>query len=380
MSKFKPYKMKPSDGNILSRDDVSAWDYNHQAYCRQIADWTQWLPNGTRSEWIPSDQDETNGLQPIMKVNNRDEVDEDLTNKNRASLRNFLTCLAVNCPSGFMETVMRESTSYTWVVNKIKETFRLNTRGENFLEGSNIRFEFGPDFTYQQAWMKIKDFYTSSLLPAGSTFMGRNLDTKETLSPLAYMFLVKEWLQKIHPGLPDYVLKNESHLFTVDKPTLACNQQLLCDKMDSMLQKLEQSTDGDMSTHVTIQNVVSKHRRPGPLNRNQFTTARYPQAPNRKRCYICIEAGRTGVAGSHIARDCRWRFQVSDNHQQQPRQPKNNKNFKVLLVQNLNSDVEEQLGNLSLNASQDSQFDEVIDHYRGDQEHLCDDESYIDEL
>ena len=107
-----------------------------------------------------------------MKVNNRDEVDEDLTNKNRASLRNFLTCLAVNCPSGFMETVMRESTSYTWVVDKIKETFRLNTRGENFLEGSNIRFEFGPDFTYQQAWMKIKDFYTSSLLPARSTFMG----------------------------------------------------------------------------------------------------------------------------------------------------------------------------------------------------------------
>ena len=144
----------------MSRDDVVSWDYNHQAYCRQVPDWLQWLPNGTRKEWTASDDDETNGLPVIMKAApNNDEVDDDATNKVRASLQNFLTCLAVNCPPGFMETVMRESTSYQWVINKVKATYNLNTRGENFLEGSNLKFEYGPDFNYYQGWMHIKEDY-----------------------------------------------------------------------------------------------------------------------------------------------------------------------------------------------------------------------------
>ena len=172
-----------------------SWDYNHQAYCRQIPEWLQWLPGGTRDGWTASDADETNGLPKLRKpAPNQDDIDEDATNKLRASLQNFLTCLAVNCPPGFMETVMRESSSYKWVINEIKTTYNLNTRGENFLEGNNLSFEFNKDFTYKQGWMQTKDFYTSAMLPAGSKYMGKVLDNKETLSPLANMFLVKEWL------------------------------------------------------------------------------------------------------------------------------------------------------------------------------------------
>ena len=61
----------------MSRDDVVSWDYNHQAYCRQITDWLQWLPGGTKSEWKASDEDETNGLPNIMKAApNADTVDD----------------------------------------------------------------------------------------------------------------------------------------------------------------------------------------------------------------------------------------------------------------------------------------------------------------
>jgi len=328
----------------MSRDDVVAWDYNHQAYCRQIPEWLQWLPGGTRDSWTASDEDETNGLPEIMKPEpNQNDVDQDATNKLRACLQNFLTCIAVNCPQGFMETVMRESTSYKWVVNKIKATYNLNTRGENFLEGNNLNFEFNKDFTYQQGWMQVKDFYSSAMLPAGSKFMGKVLDKKETLSPLAYMFIVEKWLTKIHPDLPDYVMKNESHLFTADRPSLACNQQLLCDKMDSMLQKIENKDDVS-TNNVTINNV--RARGGGSAGTRSFRGGRYRQTsfrgrtnqqgfsprPDKQDCYICLEAGRTDAALFHTARDCRWRFQPRSSrapHQQ----TRTNQNFKVLLVQ-----------------------------------------------
>ena len=231
--------------------------------------------------WVASEEDETNGIKVMKAAPDQNDEDEEATNKLRANLKNFLACLAIHSPNNFMEMVMRESTSYMWVIEKIKTTFNLNTRGENFLEGSHLKFEFGPDFTYQQAWMQVKDFYSSSLLPAGSKYIGTTLNKKETLSPLANMFLVKEWLTKIHPDLPDYVMKNESQLFTPDRPTLACNQQLLCDKMESMLQKIEnREAMTDDASHVG--NLRPNYPRPRgrPFPRGSVPRFLPPAAPS----------------------------------------------------------------------------------------------------
>ena len=89
-----------------------------------------------------------------------------------------------------MDTVIRESTSFKWIEDTIKKTFNLTTTGESFLDGINIKFEFDNSFTYQQAWMMIKDHYISSLLPAGSKCMGKILTTDETLTPLATKVIV----------------------------------------------------------------------------------------------------------------------------------------------------------------------------------------------
>ena len=62
-------------------------------------------------------------------------LDEEATNKNRTALEEFLVCLGTYCPDNFMHTVVRESTSYAWVMDKIKTTFNLNTKGLGFLAG-----------------------------------------------------------------------------------------------------------------------------------------------------------------------------------------------------------------------------------------------------
>ena len=139
-SKAKPYKLKPSDG-IMSRDDVSHWEYTMLASCRQVADWQQFLPpNGQHMTWLSADEDEHNGLE-----NDNAAVQRKLRN----DFANFLTCIATHCPVGFMDTVLRESTSFKWIVRQIKTTFNLDAKGEKFLSIMDIKFEFSPSFTYE---------------------------------------------------------------------------------------------------------------------------------------------------------------------------------------------------------------------------------------
>ena len=76
-------------------------------------------------------------------------------------------------------------------------------------------------------YMKLKDFFTSSLLPAGSTFETRVLNATEVLSPLDEIFIIKEFLSKVHPKLPEYVKNSKRSLSLVCMfASFSCNDQL----------------------------------------------------------------------------------------------------------------------------------------------------------
>ena len=138
-----------------------------------------------------------------------------------------------------MDTVMRESTNFTDIVKKIKTTYGLDSRGEKFLSCMDIKLEFSSSFTYEQGYMVVKDFFVSSLLPLGARFKDRALPAAEVLSPLAANFIMKEFLTKVHPTLPEHIKNTKGHLFTNERPTLACNKTVLLDLMDSMLAEIE---------------------------------------------------------------------------------------------------------------------------------------------
>ena len=228
--KAKPYKLKPSDG-VMTRDDVSLWECTLLASCRQMTDWQKFLPpGGEHQNWTPSDEDEYNGLYNDNVATQR---------KLRNDFANFITCIATHCPTGFMDTVLRESTSFKSIVKQIKTTFNLDSKGEKFLSLMDIKLEFSSSFTYEQGYMLVKDFCMESLLPTGSRFKSRTLTEPEKLSPLAENFIMKEFLVKVHPRLPEHIRTTKSHLFTADRPTLACNKSILIDLMDSMLSEIE---------------------------------------------------------------------------------------------------------------------------------------------
>ena len=173
MGKAKPYKLKPTDSDRITRDDVLAWSYTILSCARQVKEWQQFLPGSSKSQWTAKSEDATHKWK-VTKVdeNGVETEDEAATETLKANFQDFLTFVATHCPSGFVNQVIRKSVSFDWILDQLYSTYGLETKGENFLAGNNIKFKFSLTFTYSQALMQIRDFYVNSLLPKNSLFKG----------------------------------------------------------------------------------------------------------------------------------------------------------------------------------------------------------------
>ena len=338
---IKPYKLKATDGP-LTRDDLCSWEYNMLSFCRQTDSWQAFLPGGTKTDWKASDEDETNGL--IVMKQDGSAQDDDKTNKQRSAFKDFLTCVAVHCPTGFTETVQRESISWKWIITQVKDTFNLNTKGEHFLGGNDIKLVYDENFTYQQGYMHWRDYYSATLPEKGTMFKEKTLKEKDKISPLAELFIVEKWLSDIDQRMPGHVQKTRGHLFTTERPTLACNQRILCDQIDTMIAELNGASN--TSGNVNVGFVPSHKPRfggtPFPVQRGLRGfrgQGRAPTGPRQFRpaqqashCHHCLEARRYDASTTHPSNRCNWMAQKMQQQKPQFRQPV--PGYKVLYVPN----------------------------------------------
>ena len=370
--KAKPYKLKPTDG-VMTRDDVSLWEYTLLAACRQVTDWVKFLPGKNDENWTSTDEDITNGLTG---------ADATATQKKQSDFADFLTCVATHCPTGFMDTVMRESTSFKGIVHQIKSTFGLDSKGEKFLNCIDIKLEFSDKFTYEMGYMAVKDFFMSSLLPNGATCKTKKLTAAEILSPLAENFIMKEFLAKVHPKLPEHVKNTKGYLFTAENPTLACNKTKLIDLMDTMLQEID-NLDNLSAGNLSVGQVRSFRGRGGfppprfpysnnatrGMSRPPFRGGRPPFSNSmnnrfqfrgrREDCTLCLEARRFDSSKGHETSRCPFSSGWTKPYQS------GGSNFKVMLVHDQPGSLAtvqpvDQMQHLPLTAETDPYYN---DHY-----------------
>ena len=107
----------------VTRDSLAAWDLNMRAYFRQNNQ-GRFLPNAPNGivEWPATQDDPQHGLPPVMQAApNAADVDDAATQAQFDKFEDFLTTLGTYCPDYFLDTVWRESTSYLWVIAKIRD-------------------------------------------------------------------------------------------------------------------------------------------------------------------------------------------------------------------------------------------------------------------
>ena len=361
----------------VTRDSFLTWNLNYQSYCRQNPAFRKFLPGGTLTTWKAYDEDETRGIN-VIKVNaaGADVLDDEATDATRSALSEFLSSLGGFYPENFTHTVVFESTSYNWVMDRIKITFKLETKGIGFLTGGNIKIDFGEDGqTHQQGFQAVKEFYCNSLQKEGSLYKEKTLTTHETLTPLSENFIVEKWLEMIDTRLKQHIAQTRGHLFTPDRPNLYDVQAQLCEQMDTMLQELSASSvpsvgragfqPQGMPRRVPYQ---QQHRRAGPP-RSPSAAPHMAGRPSGSRagcppdtCVRCFEARRFGPASkNHRAATCPF--------------PKNNHPMRILLVNQTPTNNQTQLPRIQEIQLQPS----LLDQSQPGQPEAAQEEEYYDD-
>ena len=160
-------------------------------------------------------------------------------------------------------------------------------------------------------------------------------------------------LSKIDTRLLEHVKNTRGHLFTEQRPTLACNQKILFTQIDTMLAELDGKDPGSISVgQVPIRTFRNPAQSSGfpfrgqPRFRGQpfrgyprpsyprpsYQTSRPPFARNARDsgsgCIRCLEARRYDASKLHTLKECTYpRMQPASN----------TAGIKVLLVQDQSS-------------------------------------------
>ena len=330
----RPYKLE-AKGDHLTRDDLATWKQVLLGHIRQNPRWLQFLPTSeTHSTWKSTDEDELNGF---------DEATNAETATLHANFLDFIGCVANFAPTGSGGTILREATSFNWVIEDIENTHNLKSKGESFLEIEDLKLDYDV-LTHQQGFAEIKDFVCAGLIKKGQFINGKITPANERLTFAVKNFITKEWLNSIDKRLPKYVKEMKGYLFTIERPSLACNQRILCDQIPAMLADLDK-TDNTNHGHVNMGYVP--HLRGGRglgggrhmQRRNFLSRVPFRGAPARAPlpaagrlsqtgCFRCLEAtpARYDAARTHLVKECPWPAQ-----QRPARQPPTQPNFRVVL-------------------------------------------------
>ena len=219
----------------------------------------------------------------------------------------------------------------------------LISKEENFLDIEDLKLDYDV-ITHQQGFMEIKDFVCAGLVKKGQTINDKVQTVNESLTFAVKNFITKEWLTTIDKRLPKHVKETRGHLFTTSRPSLACNQRILCDQIPAMMAELDK-TENISHGNVNIGYVPNLRgrgqgggrsmQRRNFLSRVPFRGAQVrappPAAPGRLSqtgCFRCLEAtpARYDAARTHLVKDCPWPAQ-----QRPTRQPNRQPNFRVVV-------------------------------------------------
>ena len=295
----------------ITRDDFETWWHFVKIYCQQNTDYNHFFPGGKYSQWTAETRDATRGISVNPdEVNNEVDTAVAETMKIRLQLSSLLTTIAAFCPEGTFKPVLSESTSIQWIHDRIAKVCKIQTTGRHLPKVLNIRWESDKD-TPDAFFLKVKSAFQDSLMPAGTKYHGSALTTPETLGPLTESIIVIKWLEAIHPSLPNYIMENRGDLFTDESPNFCDIQPELCNIMDSLLAKV-QETEFAASRISTKTDSASADLR--QIRARPYQTKRTPPAQTRTadstsrektNCEYCFATGKDEkVWSTHTAQNC----------------------------------------------------------------------------
>ena len=229
----------------VKKDEFETFWHILVTYCQQDADYLDFFEGGNHAQWQPLSVNPTRGITiPVHRVDQMLDPAAASREANRlsvikrATLNSLLTTIAAYCPDGLFKTVLADSTSISWIRQRLIQVCNIESNGRHLPKVLNIKFNRGEE-SPAAFFERIKSTFMDSLMPANTLYHGVALRAQETMSPTFESMIVILCLKAIHPELPDFIMQNKGMLFTSATPNFCDIQRELCETMDTLLAQME---------------------------------------------------------------------------------------------------------------------------------------------
>ena len=229
----------------VKKDEFETFWHILITYCQQDTEYLDFFEGGNFSTWQAMSVNPTRGIN--VPVNATEQIVDPamatreankLSVMKRATLNSLLTTIAAYCPDGLFKTVLTDSTSITWIRNRLIQVCNIETNGRHLPKVLDIKFNRG-DESPAAFFERVRATFLDSLMPKGTKHHGVPLQGPETLSPTFESMIVIMCLKAIHQDLPDFIMQNKGMLFTPETPNFCDIQRELCETMDTLLAQME---------------------------------------------------------------------------------------------------------------------------------------------
>ena len=229
----------------VKKDEFETFWHILVTYCQQDSEYLEFFEGGAYDKWQALSVNPTRGVKvepdaaaAILDGASAAREANRLSVIKRATLNSLLTTIAAYCPEGLFKTVLADSTSITWIRNRLIKVCNIESNGRHLPKILNIKYGKGEE-SPAAFYERVKSSFLDSLMPAGTHFHGVPLASQETLGPTLESMIVVMCLKAIHPDLPDFIMHNKGMLFTTTTPNFCDIQGELWETMDTLLAQME---------------------------------------------------------------------------------------------------------------------------------------------
>ena len=286
----------------VKKDEFETFWHILLTYCQQDSDYLDFFEGGVYSSWQALSTNPTRGITVDVGTDATAAAVREantLTVVKRANLNSLLTTIAAYCPEGMFKTIIVDSTSITWIRNRLIKVCNIESNGRHLPKVLNITFNKGEE-SPAAFYERIKSTFVDSLMPAGTMFHGTPIVFHETLHPTFESVIVILCLKAIHPELPEFIMHNKGMLFTTATPNFCDIQEELWETMDTLLSQMEAQ---DNIHRLQIREDTEESLRWADIQRrssnksfqtvrNNFRPGTRQSKPNKTSCDYCLALGK----------------------------------------------------------------------------------------
>ena len=117
----------------VKKDEFETFWHVLTTYCQQDYEYMDFFEGGRFSKWTALSSNPTRGLEIV--ANEANEISEEEARKQtlmkRASLNSLLTTIAAYWPDGLFKTIITDSTSITWIRQRLIKVCNIETNGRH---------------------------------------------------------------------------------------------------------------------------------------------------------------------------------------------------------------------------------------------------------